>query len=238
MSPVGNAPEALLARFSAPEAQRYSELMLSSLLTQLAGLHGDARVLDAWPEGEWAYAILFRQGGPERLGLRWSALAQTPDGRCLINADPFPPPVADGARIDAQWMAEELGSELKSLVADEDGVLWSGGTDPPPPDPPRDQFGINLTDSDRAAVRSRIAELDIQLFAFRHAAQVAGIRRSQASHADQARRIAAVLRLPVDQIGPIFELPAERWRDEDQARIESERAWLISWLPSDHAAPA
>jgi hypothetical protein len=135
-------------------------------------------------------------------------------------------------------MAGEIGSQLKSLIADEHGVLWFGGTDAAPPDPPRDQFGINLTDSDLAAVRARIAELDIQLFAFRHAAQVAGIRRSQSSHADQARRIAAVLRLPADQIGPIFELPPERWRDEDQTRIESERAWLISWLPSDRAAPA
>jgi hypothetical protein len=47
-----------------------------------------------------------------------------------------------------------------------------------------------------------------------------------------------VLRLPADQIEPIFELPPERWRDEDQTRIESERAWLISWLPSDRAALA
>src|SRR4051794_7845803 len=169
MSAGDDVPEVLLARFRAPEAQRFSELMLSSLLTRLADRPGDARVLDAWPEGEWAYAILFRQGGPERLGLRRSTLARTADGRWLINGNPFPPPVPDWVFSDAEWMAEELGSELKSLVADDDGVLWLGGTDPAPPDPLRDQFGINLTESDLAAVRTRIAELDMQLFAFRHA---------------------------------------------------------------------
>jgi hypothetical protein len=233
--------EELLRRFGAPDAQRYSEVLLhASLLILPSTVFGSVQVHDAGTLGDWAVQIVFRQPGFDGLigtvtsvidsASRWGSPRFKDRYGYVVPYPPEPLQVAWGL---VNWITEPLGSQAARLRRDDSAVFRFfplPTVDGDDQDPPRAAFGQSLDNDDIEAVRARLAELDLQIQALNDLPRARQIIAADTPR-DQARlEMAELLRSTPDAVRPVFEIPAARFRPEDYLRLRTERQWLASWI--------